>query len=75
MKWRVFALKLCLCGSRISKAQGQLNQTPDTLRRQPGIIVGTVVNVNYRAHTKPETNFLIAVLTFAGFQAAGDSGL
>jgi Carboxypeptidase regulatory-like domain len=46
MKWRVFALMLCLCGSRISKAQGQLNQSPDAPRRQPGIIVGTVVDVN-----------------------------
>ena len=46
MKWRVFALVLCLCGSRASKAQGQLTLLPDSPRPQPGIIVGTVVDVN-----------------------------
>jgi hypothetical protein len=46
MKWRVFALVICLCGSRASKAQGQLTLLPDSPRPQPGIIVGTVVDVN-----------------------------
>jgi len=44
--WRVFALVLCLCGSRISKAQEQLTLLPDAPKPQPGIIVGTVIDVN-----------------------------
>lgn len=46
MKWRVFALLLCLCGSRASKAQEQTTLLPDAPKPQPGIIVGTVVDVN-----------------------------
>ncbi len=50
MKWRVFilvsALVLCLCGSRTSKAQEQTAVLPDAPRPQPGIIVGTVIDVN-----------------------------
>jgi hypothetical protein len=46
MKWRVLALVLCLCGSRISKAQVQPIVLPDAPRPQPGIIVGTVIDVN-----------------------------
>jgi hypothetical protein len=46
--WRVFvfALVLCLCGSRASKAQEQLTLLPDAPKPQPGAIVGTVVDVN-----------------------------
>jgi len=46
MKWGVFALVVCLCGPRISKAQEQPSLLPDAPRQQPGIIVGTVVDVN-----------------------------
>ena len=48
MKWRffVFALLLCLCGSRTSKAQQQPTLLPDAPEPQPGIIVGTVTDVN-----------------------------
>jgi hypothetical protein len=48
MKWRVFALilLLCLCGSRTSKAQEQPTQLPDAPKPQPGIIVGTVTDLN-----------------------------
>jgi hypothetical protein len=50
MKWRVFvytfSLMLCLCGSRTSKAQEQPAVLPDAPRPQPGIIVGTVIDVN-----------------------------
>jgi hypothetical protein len=51
MKWRVFilfsfALMLGLCGSKTSKAQEQTAALPDAPRPQPGIIVGTVVDVN-----------------------------
>jgi len=46
MKWRVFALVVCLCGSRISNAQEQLTLLPDAPKPQPGIIVGTVTDVN-----------------------------
>jgi len=46
MKWRVLALVLCLCGSRTSKAQVQPIVLPDAPRPQPGIIVGTVIDVN-----------------------------
>jgi Carboxypeptidase regulatory-like domain len=45
-RWRVLALVLCLCGSRISKAQEQLTLLPDAPKPQPGIIVGTVIDVN-----------------------------
>jgi len=46
MKWRIFALLLCLWGSRASKAQEQPTLLPDAPRPQPAIIVGTVVDVN-----------------------------
>ena len=46
MKWRVIALVLCLCGSRTTRAQVQLAVLPDAPKPQPGIIVGTVVDVN-----------------------------
>jgi Carboxypeptidase regulatory-like domain len=46
MKWRLFALFLCLCGSSASKAQERPTLTPDAPKPQPGIIVGTVVDVN-----------------------------
>jgi hypothetical protein len=46
MKWHVLALALCLCGSRASKAQERAILLPDAPRPQPGIIVGTVVDVN-----------------------------
>jgi hypothetical protein len=46
MNWRVFALLLCLCGSSGSKAQERPTLLPDAPRPQPGIIVGTVVDVN-----------------------------
>ncbi len=46
MRWCVFALVVCLCGSRTSKAQEQLTLLPDAPRPQPGIIVGTITDVN-----------------------------
>jgi Carboxypeptidase regulatory-like domain len=46
MKWHVFALVLCLCGSRASQAQERPTPLPDAPRPQPGIIVGTVVDAN-----------------------------
>ncbi|MGA8438864.1 MAG: carboxypeptidase-like regulatory domain-containing protein [Candidatus Sulfotelmatobacter sp.] len=46
MKWRALALLLCLCGSSASMAQDQSTLLPDAPRPQPGIIVGTVVDVN-----------------------------
>jgi hypothetical protein len=45
MKWRVFVLMLCLWGSRTSRAQ-EPTVLPDAPRAQPGIIVGTVLDVN-----------------------------
>jgi hypothetical protein len=41
-----FALLLCLCGSRASKAQERPPLLPNAPRPQPGIIVGTVIDVN-----------------------------
>src|ERR1700688_2316071 len=46
MQWRVFALVIYLCGSIASKAQEQQPLLPDAPKPQPGIIVGTVVDVN-----------------------------
>jgi hypothetical protein len=46
MKWGVFALVVCLCGPRISQAQEQQSLLPEVPNPQPGIIVGTVVDVN-----------------------------
>jgi hypothetical protein len=37
---------VCLCGSSLSKAQEQLSLLPDAPKPQPGIIVGTVTDVN-----------------------------
>ena len=47
MKWRVFALLLCLCGLRVvSNAQEHVTPLSEAPKPQPGIIVGTVVDVN-----------------------------
>ena len=46
MKWRVITLLLCLCASTASKAQEQPTPPLDAPRQQPGIIVGTAVDVN-----------------------------
>jgi len=46
MKWGVFVLVVGFFGSRTSKAQEQLMLLPDAPKPQPGIIVGTVVDVN-----------------------------
>ena len=45
-EWRVFALLLCLCGSMASQIQERPTLLPDAPKPQPGIIVGTVVDVN-----------------------------
>lgn len=41
-----FALLLCLCGSRNSVGQEQSLLAPDAPGPQPGVVVGTVVDVN-----------------------------
>ena len=41
-----FALLLCLCGSRNCLGQEQSLLVPDAPRPQPGVVVGTVVDVN-----------------------------
>jgi hypothetical protein len=46
MRWRVFALVLCLCGSATSKAQEQQALLPDAPSPRAAVIVGTVVDVN-----------------------------
>ena len=46
MKWLVFAVVISLCGSRISEAQEHSARLPDAPNGQPGIIVGTVTDVN-----------------------------
>lgn len=43
--WLVFALLLCLCGSTNSVGQEQLLLVPDARRPEPGVIVGTLVDV------------------------------
>jgi hypothetical protein len=44
--WVFFVVLLCLCGSRNSNAQEQMPSVPDAPAPQPGVIVGTVVDVN-----------------------------
>jgi hypothetical protein len=44
--WLFFALWLCLCGSKNSVAQEQLLLSSDAPKPQPGVIVGTVVDLN-----------------------------
>jgi len=44
--WVLLVLLLCLCGSTKSNAQEQLPLLSDAPRPQPGVIVGTVVDVN-----------------------------
>jgi hypothetical protein len=46
MKWPIFAVILCLCVASASRAQQRLTALPDAPRAQPGIIVGTAVDVN-----------------------------
>jgi hypothetical protein len=45
MKWSVFVLAVCLYGPGTSKAQ-ELTLLPDAPKPQPGIIDGTVIDVN-----------------------------
>jgi len=44
--WLFFFLLLCLCGSRKSNAQEKLPLLPEVPKPQPGVIVGTVVDMN-----------------------------
>ena len=44
--WLFLVLLLCLCASRNSTAQEQLTLLPNAPRPEPGIIVGTVIDVN-----------------------------
>ena len=44
--WVLIAVLLCVCVSRNSNAQGQGPSVPDAPKPQPGVIVGTVVDVN-----------------------------
>jgi hypothetical protein len=44
--WLFFALVACLCGSKESNAQEQVPQLSDAPKPQPGVIIGTVVDVN-----------------------------
>ena len=46
MKWRIYALVICLCGSTTSRTQEQSTLLPDVPKPQTGIIVGTVTDVN-----------------------------
>jgi hypothetical protein len=46
MKWYFFVLVVCLCGSRISRAQEQPTPLPDAPKPQTATIVGTVTDVN-----------------------------
>jgi hypothetical protein len=46
MKWCVFVLIVCFWGLGISNGQELLTLLPDTPKPQPGIIVGTAVDVN-----------------------------
>ncbi len=46
MKWPAFVFVLCLCVSSSSRAQEQPTALPDAPKAQPGIIVGSVVDVN-----------------------------
>ena len=44
--WVFFVVLLCLCVSRNSNAQEQGSLVPEAPKPQPGVIVGTVVDVN-----------------------------
>ena len=46
MKWFVLALLACLCGFGSSAAQVRPAVLPDAPKAQPGIVVGTVIDVN-----------------------------
>ena len=46
MRWCVLVLMVCLGGLSASRAQEQLTLLPDAPKPQPGIIVGTVTDVN-----------------------------
>jgi hypothetical protein len=46
MRWGIFALIICFCGPGISNAQEQLTPSPDAPKPQPGVIAGTVTDVN-----------------------------
>lgn len=44
--WFFFVVLLCLCVSKHANAQVQVPPVPDAPKPQPGVIVGTVVDVN-----------------------------
>ena len=74
MKWPAFVLVLCLCVASASGAQEQPTALPDTPKAQPGIIVGTVVDVNDDAIPGATVALQSPILTDPLTVVANDNG-
>jgi hypothetical protein len=74
MKWGVFVLIVCFCGLGISDGQEQLNLLPDTPKAQPGIIVGTAVDLNDDAIPGATITLKGAVVNDSRTVASNDNG-
>ena len=74
MKWGVFVLIVCFCGLGISKAQEQRTLLPDTPKPQPGIIVGTAVDVNDDAIPGATVSLESPVVSDSRTLVANDNG-
>lgn len=74
MKWPAFVFVLCLCISSSSRAQEQSTALPDAPKAQPGIIVGTVVDVNNDAIPGATVALESPILTDPLTVVANDNG-
>jgi len=74
MKWGVFVLIVCFCGLGISKAQEQRTLLPDAPKPQPGIIVGTAVDVNDDAIPGATVSLESPVVSDSRTLVANDNG-
>jgi hypothetical protein len=74
MKWGVFVLIVWFCGLGISKGQEQLTLLPDTPKPQPGVIVGTAVDVNDDAIPGATVNLEGPVVNDSRTVASNDKG-
>jgi hypothetical protein len=74
MKRPAFVLVLCLCIASSSRAQEQPTALPDAPKAQPGIIVGTVVDVNEDAIPGATVALESPILTDPLTVVANDNG-
>jgi hypothetical protein len=57
MQWRILTLIIALCVATITKAQESLSSSPQDAKPRPGMIVGTVTDIN--GDVVPQANVVI----------------